>query len=141
MTEVETQNTEYKNYLETRKDYILQQKEQIQEYAKYLMSVSCGIFGISFIFIEKMVKEPIKCKEFLLASWISFSIAIVAIILSFLLSKKAFEKEIDILDDAQSGKSKIKKNHWNFWVRISNTFSLAFILGIIFLFIFAYKNL
>ena len=133
---------EYNNYLETRKDYIQQKKEQIQDYAKYLMLVSCGIFSVSFLFIEKITTPPINEKGFLLVSWICFSATVIILILSFLFSSKAFDKEIEILDSNQLGENKKVSNTWNSLVIIFNILSfIIFVIGFIFLFIFAYNNL
>ena len=133
---------EYNNYLETRKDYIQQKKEQIQDYAKYLMLVSCGIFSVSFLFIEKITTPPISEKGFLLVSWICFSATVIILILSFLFSSKAFDKEIEILDSNQSGENKKVSNTWNSLGIIFNILSfIVFVIGFIFLFIFAYNNL
>lgn len=133
---------DYNNYLETRKDYVQQKKEQIQDYAKYLMLVSSGIFSVSFLFIEKIATPPIKGKILLLLAWICFSATVIIIILSFFLSSNAFDKEILILDSNQAGENKNYSNTWNILVIISNILSLiVFVLGFVFLLIFAYKNL
>ena len=58
MTKTEVADKEYENYLKTRNDYLAQQKEQIQEYARHLMLVSCGIFSISFILLTKSLHLP-----------------------------------------------------------------------------------
>ena len=143
MKKKEIKNKIYENYLETRKDYNIQKKEQIHEYAKYLMLVSCGVFGVSFLFIEKMIIPPIKVKYFLLLSWISFSLTIVAIILSFIISSKGFDTEIQILDLQQkNSQNKVPDNIYDFLVPWLNGFAFgAFILGFVYLFIFAYINL
>ena len=133
---------DYNNYLETRKDYIQQKKEQIQDYAKYLMLVSSGIFSVSFLFIEKIATPPIKEKKLLLGAWICFSATVIIIILSFFLSSKAFDKEILILDSNQAGENKKYSNTWNVLVTISNIISfIVFVIGFVFLLIFAYENL
>lgn len=142
MTKTEVADKEYENYLKTRNDYLAQQKEQIQEYARHLMLVSCGIFSISFIFIDKIITPPIKRKIFILIAWISFSAVILFVILSYLMSYKAFKKEIQFLDSKQKKDESKVRNYFNAFVMIFNVLSLIlFIVGLVFLFLFAYNNL
>ena len=82
----EIDRQEYNN---TRQEYVNQETHQTDNLDKYILTISTGSFGLSFIFIEKIVKEQIIYPKILVYSWIMFVCSIISSLLSFLFSKIA----------------------------------------------------
>ncbi len=135
----EIDRQEYNN---TRQEYVNQETHQTDNLDKYILTISTGSFGLSFIFIEKIVKEPIIYPKILVYSWIMFVCSIISSLLSFLFSKIAHEKSIKEYDRFYNNQdTEFKIPIQDKFTRIFNGYSLGFlIVGFVSFIIFAYFN-
>lgn len=129
-------------YLKQREKYDSQLTQQSNFLDKYLLTISTGSFGLSFAFIDKIVKVTMKAPEVLVVSWIMFALSIISSLLSFIFSKRAFKKAIDDLDNNYENPTyKFDISFQNLQTKTFNVFSFIFlIIGFSTFIFFAYKN-
>jgi hypothetical protein len=68
-------------------------------YDKTVLTFSAGAIGVSLTFVEKIAPEP-SVPFVLYVSWSCFALAILSVVVSFLLSQAAMDREIEWIDDA-----------------------------------------
>jgi len=112
------------------------------QFDKTLITLSTGSLYLSFYFVKDI--EEIQGYCLLAIGWFFFVISIISILVSFLLSEKAFRKQLEILDKKFSSKDKsyVEENKYNNWIGCTQKISFfSLILGIIMLTIFYFFNL
>lgn len=136
------EETKRKEYLEQRKSYVEDYSQQSDLLDKHLLTISTGSFGLSFIFVEKIVQETIQKPKILVYSWILFACSVICCLLSFICSKAAFKKAIDELDKQNNNaKHKFDTSFQDLRTSTFNIFSIIFlILGFGTFIVFAYFN-
>lgn len=136
-------NIERDEYLKIRADYDKEKSQQAAALDKYILTISTGSFGLSFLFIEKIVHGEIQHPRILVLSWIMFVFSIISSLLSFIFSKNAISKTIEAYDkmyieESDEFKTPIEDN----FTKIFNWYSFGFlILGFISFIVFSYFNL
>jgi len=143
MTENNDKENLHKIYLEERRELIKSQIEGSKQFDRAILTYSSGALMLSIIFMEKIASSPIQCKCLLILSWIFFILAIISTIISFLLSQKAHEEQIEILEELYiQGREEPRPNKFSSLTKYSNILSaIFFILAALFLVIFSYKNI
>lgn len=151
MTEAnnDSDNVKYNVYLEERKFLLDAKREGSRSFDKYVLTLSGGAFGLSLTFVRQIVPKIIPGTFWLLiAAWAGFTVSILIILISFLTSLHACDRQIQIVEDEffhkQIDKEKKDKNEnrltsWTNWLNIISI--LTFMIGIIFLIAFAISNL
>ncbi len=111
-------------------------------FLKTLLTLSGGALGLSLAFIKDIVGEnPMVNPKILIASWSLLTISLASILLSLYLGISAYRHAIN-----QTDKGTIYKEFVGGWcakaMPYSNFISIStFVFGVIFLFIFAFKNI
>ena len=126
---------------------------------KAILSLSGGALGVSFVFLKDIVGPAGTHKSgFLFAAWIAWTISCALTLLSFLTSRRAFAKQIKILDDEiagivaqpSPGSGRLRRaGRWcvsaaglNFCTSAFNSFAATlFVIGAILMIIFTAYNL
>ena len=130
-------------YLKQRETYDNRKAHQTELLDKYLLTISTGSFGLSFLFIEKIVKGAMKNPRVLVYSWIMFAFSVISSLLSFIFSKKAHEKAIEEWDKQYTDENyTYKEPKENFITTVFNWYSFLFLLiGFVSFIIFGYYNI
>ena len=122
------------------------QRASSDDFDKNVMTLSSGALALSVAFIKDVVHLPDAIwRQLLIASWVLFSAAVLATLLSFLCSGRALEKHITYLkkyyidrDDNYLN----KQSRWSWWVAACAVFGAsAFVGGVLSTVIFASVNL
>ena len=119
---------------------LLQSMQESQDqYDKSIISLSSGALGISFAFIDKLIDMGhAHGKLLLLAARIFWAGAICSTLVSFYFSQRAMELAYNKWQAKEYG----FKNPWDWLTRRLNIISgLTFLLGVIALIWFVYRNL
>lgn len=131
-------------YLDERKALVSAMFEETKLFDRSILTLAAGSFGLSFAFIRQIVPaiNPDTIK-LLTASWINFSISIIATLISLLTSIKACRKQIEILETHIDNSSKNKScNIPSFCTTCLNILSIVtFALGVCYLARFSINNL
>jgi len=113
-----------------------------ESFLKTILVLSGGALGLSFAFIKDVIgKGPMVIPNALIASWSLLTISLASVLLCLYIGTIAYRRAIKQVDEGKiyqqspGGKSAYIMPILNF----ITTFS--FVLGIIFLFIFAFKNI
>jgi len=144
--------TERQAYLEERKLLIDAEREASRSFDQAMITLSAGALGLSVTFIEKLAPAPAVSQWLLYSAWSCFTVALLAILSSFLCSQFAMRRQRDINDanyeretseDSVSGElNSEERNRWATVTNILNWSSIVcFILGVAFLLIFSIVNL
>lgn len=133
---------EREEYIKVRSDYNNEHSQQTNLLDKYILTISTGSFGLSFLFIEKIVKDVMKCPKVLVFSWIMFVLSIISSLLSFTFSKAAISKTIEEYDKMYENENyEFKTPVQDKFTTIFNWYSFGFlILGFISFIVFGYFN-
>jgi hypothetical protein len=144
----EQQKREFFNACTAERNRFVEAKaEESKAYDKTVLTFSAGAIGVSLTFVEKIAPEP-SVPFVLYVSWSCFALAILAVIVSFLLSQAAMDREIEWIDDAWSAVNAGKTEHPP---RVTNRHALLtrgvnltsgglFVAGIISLVLFGSQN-
>lgn len=129
-------------YLKVRSDYDKEKSQQAAALDKYILTISTGSFGLSFLFIEKIVHGEIQHPRILVFSWVMFVLSIVSSLLSFIFSKNAISKTIEEYDKMYNeGSKEFKIPIEDNFTKIFNWYAFGFlILGFISFIVFSYFN-
>ncbi len=140
----------YQIYIKEREQLVKSELNQSQQFDKYILTLSSGIFSLSIVFIEKIAINPEANTIWLLVtSWVVFSLSILSTLTSFLLSQIAYRKQQEILGEwyksLMDGKDLAEKDRKNIFMDctgIINWASMAFfVAGVVFLIAFSAINL
>ena len=142
----EDENLLYQQYLVERRALIGDKKLPSDLFDKTLVTLSGGSLGLSLLVLKQIAPTPSVTSLWLLGgAWLGFSIALVIILISFLLSQNAVQRQIDILDsEYNSGTtpSKNSSNRWTWLTGKANVLALiAFVTGVLLFASFSIANL
>lgn len=135
---------EYELYLEERERLIDAARESARTFDKAVLAFGSVVFGFSIAFLKDIAPKPAQeTVKWLGTSWILFSLGLLAILLSFLLSHRACLSEIELAEKALGNKgSKRKRNRWSFATDCCNVLCVGFLfLGLLSWSVFAFENL
>lgn len=140
---------EEKDYEAIHLDYLYNRREFLDKvridlsisYDKYLLTFATGSLYLSILFTNNI--EIITYKNILAIGWFTLVLSICVILISILSSIYAFEKQISITDkEIKEDETFCKHNYWNKFSNLLLWFStFSFIIGIISLVIFYFKNI
>lgn len=127
-------------YLKVRAEYENARAQQSATLDKYIFTISTGAFGLSLLFIEKIVKGTMKNPRFLVFAWIMFALSVLSCLLSYISSKSAFSKTIEEYDKMYVNENyTFKKPFQDFLTSVFNWYSFGFLIfgfGSFFIFVF-----
>ena len=134
---------EYKVYLDERKQLIDSERKTAQQFDKGILTLAAGALALSITFINQIAPLPkADSMHWLIIAWSSLCLSLLSTLISFLTSQVACRKQRDILDAKIARKEESENNKAASWTNRLNYFSIAFfILGIIFIIVFASINL
>lgn len=135
---------EYELYLEERKQLIDAARESARTFDKAVLAFGSAVFGFSIAFLKDIAPKPApETLKWLGYSWALFSLGLLAILLSFLLSHQACMFEIEVGEKALGKRSyKRKRNPWGLATNWCNVLCIAFLfLGLLCWSVFAFENL
>lgn len=144
--EYSSQALDEATYLAARTGYDQAELEISGRYDKWILTLSGGALAISITFIEKIANHPTaETLIWLKFSWASFVVALLISLYSLLSSQSAIRENRDELDSSyREGRSpmmEFRKLH-TYLTNLCNWGSLfAFIIGVIFLCVFSFKNI
>ncbi|MCD6184643.1 MAG: hypothetical protein J7K84_02450 [Deltaproteobacteria bacterium] len=133
-------------YLKIRQSYDEAELEVSGRYDKWILTLSGGALGLSITFIEKIAKNPTPDTLFWLKfSWGCLVISLLAALLSLVTSQSAIRENRKELDLAHSEKRDPSLSFPRWFTYTTNGLNwgslFLFILGVIFLCIFSFKNI
>jgi len=99
-----------------------------------IMTLSGGALAISIAFIHDVAHHP-RHKVYLGLAWICFAASLLLILLSFLTSERAVVRMVAQVDAEATEVPRGKITDWLNWGSAA-----TFILGVVFLVLFAWKN-
>ncbi len=125
-----------------RTSTIREKLKSTESFDKYLLSFATGSLYLSLFFTKDL--KVVSNVEILGVGWIGLLIAIFATLISFLISERAFEKEIKETDK-EIEDSSYRRSINNVWVTIISVLQLlsllAFMVGLAAFVIFYFFNL
>ena len=131
---------ERKAYLDERKLLVETERDTAKTFDTSLITLISGALAISLVFMKEIAPTPHSI-SLLVASWVSFVLALLLIMASFLTSQKATRKQRDILDALQADASANQVNREANWTNLLNWSAIiTFIFGVVFLVCFAATN-
>lgn len=135
-----------KTYISTRQSYDEAELEVSGRYDKWILTLSGGALGLSITFIDKIAKNPtIDTLLWLKLSWGCLIFALLAALTSLVTSQSAIRENRKELDQANMDKSapRLSFPRWFTWITNGLNWGalVLFILGTIFLCLFAFQNI
>jgi divalent metal cation (Fe/Co/Zn/Cd) transporter len=116
-----------------RKLLIDAKRDAARSFDQTMITLSGGALALSLTFVQQLATKPAQWRAVLSASWVSFGIALLSILVSFLLFQYAVDARIR-LDETRAVA-------WDKWARRTNWLSLTtFTLGVVGLLIFSVQN-
>lgn len=116
------------------------QKSQ-ESYDKAVLTLSGGALALTFTFIKDLtVSGHIRHIQFLLASWVMWSISILVILFSFLCSYYALEYAIGQIDNGETEYDKLTNWTNKLTTLLNITGGLLFVMATFSFTYFAYTN-
>ena len=111
-------------------------KECLDQRNSYIKDLSTGSFGLSFIFVDKIVQDTIQRPGM-------FACSVICCLLSFICSKAGFKKAIEEIDEQiENPKHKFDTSLQDLRTSIFNVLSfVSLIFGFASFILFAYNNL
>jgi hypothetical protein len=129
-------------FAEYRKHLVLAEQKAQEDYDKTVLSLSGGALGISFAFIDKVVKtKPLVSPGYLFWSWVAWASSVVIVLASYFFSIRALRKAIK---QSHTGEIYVRKpGGWAaLLTETANIFGAAFfILGLFLLGVFVWRNI
>jgi len=135
---------EYKLYLTERDKLIDAGRESARTFDQAVLAFGSAVFGFSIAFLKDIAPTPaLETLKWLGASWLLFSLGLLAILLSFLFSHRACMFEIEVGEKALGNKDyKRNRNPWSIATNWCNGLCVAFLfLGLLCWSTFAFDNL
>jgi hypothetical protein len=137
---------EQETYLKTRQSYNEAELEVSGRYDKWILTLSGGALGLSITFIEKIAKNPTPDTLFWLEiSWVCLVISLLTALLSLVTSQSAIRENREELDLAHSENRAPSLSFSRWFTYITNGLNwsslILFILGVVFLCVFSFKNI
>lgn len=142
--------SDYERYLAERKPYVDIQLNQVEQFDKNMLMLSSGAFGISFAFISQIVRNPVANTGWILIiAWSAMALTILNTMISFLVSYKANDREVLIIDieyrnrvSPHEEEQAVPVNRLRNVPAVMNYISIAlFAIGMLFMLLYVAKNL
>lgn len=139
---VESERTMDEKLYEYRKQLIEIEQKVGESFLKTILTLSGGALGISFVFIKDVIGEgPMRCSATIITAWSFLTISLALVLSSLYVGTFTYRRAIKQVDNGtiyeQVPGGKMAK-----LMPILNFLStFCFVSGVIFLFIFAFKNL
>lgn len=131
-------------HIEERKSLIDAARESSRTFDQTVLAFGSAVFGASVAFLKDVAPKPQHYMiKWLLTSWLSFTLGLLAVVLSFLFSQRTCffrieESEIQL----RNPKAKPRKDWWGACTHWCNGLSVALLFfGVIAWIIFAIENL
>ena len=101
--------------LNERKEYVDAARESARTFDKAVLAFGSAVFGFSIAFVKDIAPRPAaETLKWLGASWVLFSVGLLAILLSFLFSHRACLFEIEVGEKVTSIEDyKRGENRWS----------------------------
>lgn len=116
-----------------RKLLIDAKRDAARSFDQTMIMLSGGALTLSLTFIQQVTTKPAQWRGVLSASWMSFGVALLSILVSFLLFQYAIDARIRLEETSAVA--------WDKGARVANWLSLTtFTLGVVGLLIFSVKN-
>jgi len=135
-----------KVYFDYRSHLVNSRQKSYEQFDKAIFILSGGALTVSFAFLKDIV--PLATSQFkplLLCSWLCFTLSLVFTLISYKLSIKAIDKQIEIADDYFTKEDTEAFNRKNTFSEITERVNYSsaglFIIGLIFHLGFAYLNI
>ncbi len=135
---------EYELYLAERELLIDAARESARTFDQAVLAFGSAVFGFSIAFLKDIAPTPApETLGWLGAAWALFSLGLLAILISFLLSHRACMFEIRIGEEALGNRNyQRKKNPWSSATSWCNGLCIAFLfIGMLCWSRFAFDNL
>jgi hypothetical protein len=135
---------EHAQYIDERKGLIDAARESSRTFDQAALAFGSAVFGASIAFIKDVAPHPrTHTLGWLGASWILFSLGLLAVMLSFLFSHKACMFEIEVgAQELKDPNFKRARNMCSSFTTWSNYLCVAFLfLGLMSWSVFAFENL
>ena len=135
---------EYKLYLAEREQLIDAGRESARTFDQAVLAFGSVVFGFSIAFLKDIAPKPApETLKWLGASWLLFSLVLLAILLSFLFSHRACMFEIEVAEKALGDRSfKRERNRWSIATNWCNFLCVGLLcLGLLSWSMFAFFNL
>lgn len=118
---------------EERKLLIDAKRDAARSFDQTMITLSAGALGLSLTFVQEIATKPAQWRAVLSSAWVSFGIALVSILISFLLFQYAIDARIRLNEATAYA--------WDKGARWANWLSLiTFTVGVICLLIFSVRN-
>ncbi len=137
----------YEAYMRHREVLAEAGANQSRSFDKHVLALGAGALGISLVFLKDIAPCPDRHTLWALyISWICFIASMTITLVSFLCGKAAYSREIKEWDNKFASKSEYQKiKHKKIFSCITKGLNIisccAFILGVVFLCLFAMQNL
>lgn len=124
----------YEYNMATRKSYADNQYDQCKVFDNSMFIISSGIFGVSFSFLQNIIKNPQKDVGWILIlSWSLILSSIIISLLAYLINYYAYKKAIEIIDirirnETAVAIEKEPKNRKQHIAEIMNIVNLIFLI-------------
>ncbi|CAB1065866.1 hypothetical protein D1BOALGB6SA_10665 [Olavius sp. associated proteobacterium Delta 1] len=127
---------------EYRKQLIEIEQKVGESFLKTILALSGGALGLSFAFIKNVVGAgPIKSSCTIIVAWTLLTASLASVLISLYLGTLSYRRAIIQVDNDKI-REEIPGGKIAKFMPILNFFStLFFVSGVVFLFIFAFKNL
>lgn len=134
----------YQTYLEERKILLGHRQDHSNNLDKAILTLSAGALGLSLTYLDKISPHNSQClKLILLLSWIGFTLSILLTLISFIVSEKAYNRQIEINDKYFDDEQKEPdKNELNIFVEFFRFASIiSFMVGTVLLLAYTYTSM
>lgn len=125
---------------EQRQTYFDALREEARKFDTHILTLAGGALGLSLTFIRNLIpsgQEP-KAKVLIVSAWGCFALTLLVILISFMTSQAACERQIIELERGEP----LRSNCWRIITKGLNILSiLTFIIGVALFVIFAALNL
>ena len=141
---VDVAQQEHALYLEERKLLIDAARESARTFDKAVLTFGSAVFGFSIAFVKDVAPTPAPdTLKWLGASWLLFSVGLLAILLSFLFSHRACMFEIEVGGKALADSAyQRSRNPWSVATNWCNALCVGLLfLGLLCWSVFAFDNL
>lgn len=96
----EKKMSDYDDLVITRNNYVDKQYDQCKTFDQSIFLISSGIFGVSFSFLQNLVKTPIdEIKWIIILAWSLILLSIIVSLLAYIINYYAYKTMINIIDD------------------------------------------
>jgi hypothetical protein len=125
------------------REHLVAADERAQEnFDKTVISLAGGALGVSFAFLDNVVKDHlITCPSLLAISWLSWTASLTTVLVSFFLSHLALQKAIKQVDSGQIHGTR-PGGRYAVATKVCNVLSAAlFLFGLVCMGVFVLLNL